>query len=522
MERLLDIRVQKLFLITIVLKVGSSFLGWQLESPWILGLFVPLAIMAAYILIGIKRRDTDVSDEKFADSCYYLGFIFTITSIIFCLFDIAKIVDHLIDIAVRFGAAMASTVVGLTVRVYLVSFKGDVSDAIKDTEDAVIDASRRFCEQLVIACEKLKDFQSEVDTAAKGTVERINLQVESLSKNHSENLTDFFADLTQRNQEAFTLALDEVRRASLQLSSSVDGYSEGMRTNLSGIESKVSSFADAMTNRLKSTTFPDEYFSKSLAGPLSQLTASTSAISQGIDRAAVEVRESTVLLGTALKSLRTKATSTETSLDKVISLTTQQQAVLNAAQGQLTVLETLTNTLSSFDKALASTVEVVRGNSTASAEIAQSVGSLVAEGAVNRKALEDALKAIAVELGANADATVAVVGRLDDVVIADTETAKVLNGLGQHASGAIGKVDAAVENLQTIAQQFSSLDSTLRSQSSEILKVVERFGGARAMSPSAADETTSRFGYERNAPELNERSPHSDTGLFRGWRGFKK
>ena len=213
--------------------------------------------MSAYIVLGLKRHDNDVTDEKFADTCYYLGFIFTITSIIFSLFDLPNIGTKIQDIAVRFGAAMVSTVLGLGVRVYLVSFKRDVADAIKEAEDAVIEASQKFREQLVIAFEKLRDFQSEVDVASKATVERVNMQVEALSKNHAEKLTDFFTELTTRNQEAFTQALAEVRAASVRLSNSVDGYAKGMRTNLSSIEEKVGAFTEAVTDRLRTTTFPD-------------------------------------------------------------------------------------------------------------------------------------------------------------------------------------------------------------------------------------------------------------------------
>ncbi|RWA53778.1 hypothetical protein AU476_12755 [Cupriavidus sp. UYMSc13B] len=227
MRSIFDIRVKKLFVIALVLKVGSSYLGYELQDPWILGLAVPLLVMGAYIFLGCFRRDNDVTDDKFADTCYYLGFIFTITSIIFCLFDLPNIGTRIQDIAVRFGTAMVSTVFGLGVRVYLVSFKKDVADAIADAEDAVLDASRKFAEQLTIALERLRDFESQVDTAAKTTVERVNMQVENLSKNHAEKLAEFFADLTTRNQEAFTQALGEVKTASQRLSNSVDATPKG-------------------------------------------------------------------------------------------------------------------------------------------------------------------------------------------------------------------------------------------------------------------------------------------------------
>ena len=521
MVGVLDIRVQKLFLIVLVLKVLSSGLGWHFGFPWSLGFWIPLALMSAYIVLGLKRHDNDVTDEKFADTCYYLGFIFTITSIIFSLFDLPNIGTKIQDIAVRFGAAMVSTVLGLGVRVYLVSFKRDVADAIKEAEDAVIEASQKFREQLVIAFEKLRDFQSEVDVASKATVERVNMQVEALSKNHAEKLTDFFTELTTRNQEAFTQALAEVRAASVRLSNSVDGYAKGMRTNLSSIEEKVGAFTEAVTDRLRTTTFPDDYFSKNLAIPLTQLQGAATDISGAVRRASTEVGESSAVLSGALKKLRDKAGAAEGALDTVLKLTEQQQAVLTTAQGQLTVLEQLNATLVGFDAVFAKTLDGINAGTTVSSELTARVAAVASEGAEARKALDKSLADVVQKLGANAHATetlgaqigasasaskqiavqlaasatmtetvagklaansaasALVAGKLDGIAAADVEAARTLSALGRHASTAIDKVDSAVEQLQGMVRQLASLDTALRAQSTELRDVAERIKDVR-------------------------------------------
>ena len=245
MKNIFDIPLQKLFLVALILKVSSSFFGWFFKMPWSLGFTFPLIIMSTYIVLGYHRRVTDVADEKFADSCYYLGFIFTITSIIFCLFDLPDIGTRMEDIAVRFGAAMVSTVFGLGVRVYLISFKKDINDAIADVEDAVLDATRKFSEQLTITVEKLQDFESKVDATAKSSVERVNLQVENLSKNHAEKLSEFFTELTTKNNKIFSQALNNVEKTTLKISDAIDNYSSGMSTNLTSVETKINIFAAA-------------------------------------------------------------------------------------------------------------------------------------------------------------------------------------------------------------------------------------------------------------------------------------
>lgn len=545
MNNILDIRVQKLFLITLILKVGSSFLGWYFQLQWSLGFTVPVLIMGCYIVLGYYRRDTSVTDEKFADTCYYLGFIFTITSIIFSLFDLPNIGTKIQDIAVRFGAAMVSTVLGLCVRVYLVSFKEDIADAITAAEDAVLDATRKLAEQMAMAFEKLQDFESQVHTAAKSSVERVNIEVENLSKNHADKLTDFFIDLANRNKEAFTHALAEVKTASQRLSDSVDGYSQGMQANLTSIETKVGAFTEAVTSRLRTTTFPDDYFSKHLDGPLSQMKESANVLAGGVKIASAEVSESSVVLSKALNKLRDKATASEGTLDTVLKLTKQQQSVLDAAQGQLTTLGQLTNTLASFDTALTGTLAGIAASNVVTAELTARVSSVVEEGAAARKSLEESLVAVIGKLDSNANAsstvaakldanttaalaaaatfaqkldanslatesaaaTVAakleastmatnfattklgatavvselIVSKLDVVAAADVQAAETLSTLGQHAATSIEKVDQAVEHLQGIVLQLAALDAALQAQSSDLKMVAGRIADVKVV-----------------------------------------
>ncbi len=517
MPSLLAVRIQKLFLITIILKVGASFLGWYFQLQWSLGFWVPLSIMALYIVLGLKRRDREVTDEKFADSCYYLGFIFTITSIIFSLFDLPNIGTKMQDIAVRFGAAMVSTVAGLVVRVYLVSFKKDVADAIKDAEDAVIDASQKFREQLVLANERLRDFQSAVDIAAKETVERVNMQVESLSRNHAEKLTAFFGDLTARNQEAFTDALTEVRAATMRLSKSVDNYSVAMGGNLGSIEAKVSAFAEAVTLRLQNTTFPDDYFVRQLEEPLRLVKEDAVALSSGVKQASSAVAEASTALGSALKKLKDKSAGVDDALDSVLRLTSQQQAILDAAQGQLGALERVESSLSRFDAVLdrvAFKLEVTAGTST---EVVAQVQGVISEIGTARESLESSLQLVLQRLGEHSDAaefaatridasttasqaiasnlrdsaksTDAVLSQLREIAVADVETGRVLHSLRDSASSALERFDVASQRLAAIAVQLGLLDASVKQQTSEVKSALARVEVPRLhpLAPSASN-----------------------------------
>lgn len=492
MNSLLDIRVQKLFLVTIVLKATSSFIGWYFQLQWSFGFGIPLAIMGAYVLLGLKRRDQDVTDEKFADTCYYLGFIFTITSIIFSLFDLPSIGTKLQEIAVRFGAAMVSTVVGLVVRVYLVSFKKDGADAIQDAEEAVIEASQRFREHLVIANERLRDFHSAVDTAAKETVERVHAQVESMSRNHADKLTHFFTDLTARNQAAFTEALTEVRAATMRLSKAVDGYSEGMRANLTSIDAKVDSFAAAVSERLNNTTFPDDFFVQHLAAPMEQIRHDASALSEEVKQASGAVGDASKVLGTALRKLNEKAAATDGAMESVLRLSAQQYAVLDAAKGQLSTLERIEDSMARFDALLEHVTAQLRASTTVSSDVLGQVKRVVGEAQTTREELHASLGAVIDRMESNAKATALVADRiaqgagtsaamvagwqastaatesltsqLKEVAATERTSAALLQDLGSGAGRLFDRMESAVGQLQTVATQLRSIETLSRAR----------------------------------------------------------
>jgi methyl-accepting chemotaxis protein len=497
------IPLQKLFFLAVVLKVGTAYLGWHLQMPWSLGFGVPLAIMGLYIILGHHRADDDVPDEKFADTCYYLGFIFTITSIIFSLFDLPNIGTRLQDIAVRFGAAMVSTVLGLAVRVYLVSFKKDGADAIEEAEDAVIQASQRFREQLVMAFEKLRDFEDAVDKAAMNSVERVNLQVEKLSQDHSTRLAAFFEELAKQNQLAFTTALEEVKGASLRLSTSVDRYSLGIQRNLGSIEEKVTRFGDAVTERLQNTTFPDDYFSRNLAQPVELLQNASREVASQVLHASEQVSESTVVLSAALRKLKTKATSAEESLEVVTRLTAAQHSVLEAAQGQLQGLQELHGTLTRFDGLLNVLADGLARNTATAMTLSEKVESVVVDGSETREQMKGVLSALNERVAASALVVQSLGDKLEKNGTTNDAVANQLGLAAVSTSRVAAKLDAIAATEEQTAQHLAVVAAKADSTTAEVVSVVRQLQDmVRQLTQAAASLSAGQVAGNHPQPKL--------------------
>jgi len=473
MNVILSIPIQKLFMLAVILKVVSAFFGWYFQLQWSLGLVFPLTVMMGYIFLGLKRKNREVSDEKFADSCYYIGFIFTITSIVFSLFDLPHIGERIQDIAVRFGAAMVSTVLGLAVRVYLVSFRPEASDALQNTEDAVLDAAQKFQERLVMAYEKLGDFQNQVTTATEKSIEAVKIQAEKLTQDHSARMERVFVELNENNQKVVSQSVSAVDSASARMTQSVDVYAEGMKNNLQSLGDKVATFGESVTRRLETTTFPDDFFSARLAEPLDQLKAATSEVSKQVESAALGTTEAAAVLSTAISKLKIKATRAEESLETINRMTEAQQAIFDTSAAQLEEIKKLGELLSGIQQALQTTNGTVTDNVVSNKIVQSRVSEVVAAVETSQNSVAEAMSKFSSLLEADRGTTSALGRQVESAEAAAKDLTQELRSNTTVAQLLTAKIEADTST----KPQLIAVLGTLQEQQAKLAEVMLNLQG---------------------------------------------
>lgn len=303
------ISMKKLFLLILFLKISSSLLGWWFDSPWLLGFAVPMVVMVLYIAAGSVYRDKDeLSDEKFADSCYYLGFIFTISSIIVCLFDLPNIAGQLTEIAIRFGAAMVSTVLGLTARVYLVNFRKDVYDITRSVEDDLLMAAKKLRTQLEMATDGLRIFNDTVDDATATALGKVNLAMEETAARFMTQCDELFEHLAVDHRFVVSVALEQTDAATQTLAALLQQHTTAVDEHGRQLRDSLLTFTDELHQRLARMRMPDDYFSAALTPPVEQLAAAVTRLSGQVEAAAERLQEGTLTMteATATASTRLK------------------------------------------------------------------------------------------------------------------------------------------------------------------------------------------------------------------------
>lgn len=329
-----ELNLKNIFVIAVGLKLLFAGVSVVIASPYVFGLVLPLIVMSIYIWLGATRRDNVVSDEKFADSCYYLGFIFTIASIIASLFDLHNINTGLGDIAARFGAAMFSTCLGVIVRVILVSFRPNTKDVIESTQKMVLTSSRRLADEFSRSFDQLVVFRGEVVESCTVAVSSVKEQIESMSELHRQQTEMFFKEMTEQNKATSLSLIQDIRTASVGLSRILEQYQEKASESSESIDQTLKDFINKLVSRLDAVEFPQDIFSSRLEAPIAQLNDTTSNATVSVKQVSKNVENAAKSVSSSVERINTKTESLSEVLTAVQTLTKEQQELLFALKRQ--------------------------------------------------------------------------------------------------------------------------------------------------------------------------------------------
>lgn len=121
----------------------SKYLAWP---PYVVtGL--PVLLMLGYGASNIWAKGLRLHDEQAGDNLYYMGFLFTLTSLGASLYQFTS-TSSIDDIVRNFGVAVASTIVGIALRILYNQMRRDPLDIERATRHEIADMSRRIRSEL--------------------------------------------------------------------------------------------------------------------------------------------------------------------------------------------------------------------------------------------------------------------------------------------------------------------------------------------------------------------------------------
>jgi hypothetical protein len=184
--------------------VGATYIVWAklVGIPAVLVTGIPLVLMLLYALTLGFARYFRLRDDQAGDNLYYLGFLYTLTSLGVSLWQFS--VDEGAEgIVTNFGVAIASTILGVALRVVFNQMRQDPVEVERTARLELADAARRVKSELDATSLEFASFRRATQQMSeealaetrKHTERVINLLAEPL-KTASEQIRDSINKLT--------------------------------------------------------------------------------------------------------------------------------------------------------------------------------------------------------------------------------------------------------------------------------------------------------------------------------------
>ena len=257
-DKIDDSYIKIIFFITyvigaVIISLNPNFLG-EFTSAFLLTILMVTYLIS--ILVVKKKTNTFIRDEQMGDSFYYLGFLFTLTALVFSLFSLGT--DGIDDLLKKFGVAITTTLIGLIGRIIMSQFRESLDEIKEKAESQISAAARKLNVQLESSINILREQSIIIAKNTDKTLQDSSLSLRRFmeennkilqdSTNQSKNVIDEFnknAQEISKNLSKINIPTNKFQK----FEESVDGFvntlnslEQGMKNSLA--ESEIRKIAE--------------------------------------------------------------------------------------------------------------------------------------------------------------------------------------------------------------------------------------------------------------------------------------
>jgi archaellum component FlaC len=256
--------------------IGAAYIVWaKLASvPAVQVTVIPLGLMVLYALALGLARYVRLRDDQAGDNLYYLGFLYTLTSLGVSLWQFS-VDEGAQGIVTNFGIAISSTILGVALRVVFNQMRQDPVEVERTARLELADAARKVKQELDGSTFEFASFRRETQQMLEEGLAEAGEHVERL-KNELFNAVKEFPS---RLAEPLKTASEQSKETIDKLATALTGRLEDTGTKLTTEQEKLASAARTVTSsleevqaRLKAMQMPDGIIEIKLQPFISGLT----------------------------------------------------------------------------------------------------------------------------------------------------------------------------------------------------------------------------------------------------------
>ena len=223
------------FVVTLLLGSILIYLMVSTGKP----IYIVISVSVLIILYGVyiwRRQKTKYASEADPDTLYYLGFIFTLVTLVVSFLPFLDINNDREQLKVEkvlgiFGLGMTTTFMGLSGRIILSQFKADPVDRIDTSMERVVDSIDTLTLKLDHFARDIEDSNNKFSTSYKDLAgEMINVAADFKDKmqNISSDTAQSMKNISDNTIQAIKTTLHEFTESVKSINIPIDKIKESL------------------------------------------------------------------------------------------------------------------------------------------------------------------------------------------------------------------------------------------------------------------------------------------------------
>lgn len=317
----------------ILMKIGG------VAQVWVTA--VPVLLMFVYAGVMMALRSQRVRMDQAGDNLYYLGFLYTLASLAYSLYQFGTSADAASNIIENFGIAIASTIFGLMFRVLFNQMRSDPAETEALARVELAEAARRMRGELD---------RSAIDFSAYRR---------ALQQNIMEAYETLHEEVAKTLEGAFMTLEADVGRVSSSAEKAtevIDGASKRFKNRTEALAGEL----ETLSEKVASVDVPSDMVSRKIEPAAEAMTQAVAALREASERERAEDERRLA----AMKDVQEAGERLKTLLEEsraASEATREAMASLHGGVNELgdfkATLATLSSTLSEFGPQLSREIE---------------------------------------------------------------------------------------------------------------------------------------------------------------------
>lgn len=272
---------------------------------------VPCAVLLLYAATVKFVPLFRLREDQAGDNCYYLGFLFTLVSLSLALIDFVQ-EGGTETIVESFGIALASTILGLALRVAFNQMRQDPVEVEREARLELAGATQRLRAELDQSVTEMNAFRRATTQSITDGLQELNAKI---------------GELIEGNLERY----DEVTRGSAErIEQTLSAFAENAQS-LNAVAEQTAAAIETLTTRIEAIKTPENLVEAKLAPATDAIAEMVGELQQRAGAESKEFRQ--------LRKLIDGASATALGLETRIEAVAEALSGLERLTGQLATTE---------------------------------------------------------------------------------------------------------------------------------------------------------------------------------------